>query len=211
MMSEFEQYLLPLPALPLAIPFFVRPMKVMPSTLLVDLGKAKPGDLTGMAASYHANFSRREILGRHLEFFFLAGETGPEIQSYPGLTGLVQGQAAQVALENLYLNPCVHGDVRDCNIVREPEFYSVYVFTFAKVRIILDVELLLNIQFLLEAIENSANGRARIIRPCVIEVYGEMVPTVRADIAHKYLTHALQSLPDSLRPEETVYQFLPWN
>lgn len=194
-MSDIEQLWLPVQPLPITLPVYVRPADTPPSSLLVDFDKAKPGDLTGLVAGYSANFERNDALQRHLEVFYVEGPTGAQAQHYADLPNPLRGQAAQVALEHLYLNSCVNDDVLDWDVVANPDIYTAVTFTFAKVRILMDVELLRAPQYVLDEIEDSDPSP---IRPCVIEVFGEMVPTVRAMVARDHLRYALKLLPEKM-------------
>lgn len=126
-----EQLQLPFPPTRPAFPVAVRTAEAPFSRLLAHVDHALPGEMTALVAGYHANFECNEILHRHLEAFYLAGETGSEVKRYSDLKESSLAHAARVALQHLYLAPCVHGDVLNWNVVSEPEHYDAYVFTFA--------------------------------------------------------------------------------
>lgn len=183
-MYDVEQYQLPFPACPPVIPVHVLPVTRPVSPLLVELDKAKPGDITGMFASYSADFERWETLHQDLEAFFIAGRTEPEAQPYERLPTPMRGQAAQVALEHFDSSSCINEEAVDRGVVDDFPSYTLFVFTFASVRIVLNAEFFSDPADFFHDIEI---GLRSDIRPCVIEVYGEMLPTVRADVARRHL------------------------
>ena len=203
----------PISGLPRHIPEVLGAALVkLPSTLLTRLDDAAPGDLTALVAGYSARFEDNETVHRVLEAFYLAGENGPAVKSYWELAEPVRAHAAQVALEDLFLGPCVHPDVLDWNLVHDPVFYTAYVFTFAEARIVMDARFLQDSEDLLFEIDDAeGEGESEKIRPCVIEIFGATGQLDLERSAHLYLQYVMALLPDNMRPEHGSYRWVQWD
>lgn len=200
-----DQFALPFPPLQPTFPALVRPVDTPPATGLVPLEAARPGDLTALMSSHHANFECNEAPRPELEAFFRMGQAESEAVLYEDLEGPARAMAAQIALDHLFLAPCIHGDVLDLGLVGEPLFYDLYVFTYASVRILIDARALAETRWLFEDLEECGDAR---VFPCVIEVSGRMPQLVRTMMAERHLQHALSLLPEGLRPARGTFQLV---
>lgn len=192
-----DQCTLPFPPLQPSFPVAVRSVYAPRRQGLVPLDAAKPADFTALVSTHHANFECNETVRPELEGFFMEGRNGPEAVGYENLEGQARATAAEIALEQLFLAPCIHATVLSENVVHEPLFYDLYVFSYADVRIVIDAEALSQPAHLFADLDMYG---AEAVRPCVIEVHGKMPPLVRTMTAERHLRHALSLLPEPLKP-----------
>jgi hypothetical protein len=197
-----EQLDLPFPPPQPSFAALVRPVTTPPVAGLVPLEVAKAGDLSALRSSYHANLECNETPRGQLDAFYLMGQTGSEAVLYDDLEGPARAIAAQIALDRLFLAPCIHGDVLKLGVVREPLFYDLYVFTYATLRILLDARALTETSLLFEDLEECKDAS---VYPCVIEISEPMPQLLRTITAERYLQHALSLLPEGPRPARGTF------
>ena len=199
-----EQLNFPFPPLQPTFLVAVRPAALSPTPGLVPLDAARPGDLIALMSSHHADFECNETVRPELEVFLMMGTNGPETVRYDALDGAARAMAAQVALEALFLTPCIHEDVTGLGVVHEPLFYDVYSFRFSGVRILMDKAALTEPRFLFDDLEVF---EGEPVFPCAIEVNGDLPLLARTMIAERHLQHAVSSLPERLRPAPGTFRF----
>lgn len=162
---------------------------------LALLPTAVRGQIVALVAAYHAKFEEGDM-ERYLNGFYVVGDTGPNFSFYEDLPGATQGQAARIALAELFLGHDIRDEVATWNMVETELCYQVTVVTFAEARVLLNNDLIQDPGMIRDHLEMDPSAA-----PCVIEVFGDHDTNICLAKAEQCLEVVRRLLPPGVRPE----------